>query len=169
MLQSLLEDRFHLKLHHETKDAPIYALVVANPSHPGPGLTPAREDDCVRIDPAKPLSAESTPICGGVRTTPKVREGQAGSAAVLFQAYSVSLGSLPRLLAGPLQRQVVDETHLRGNFDVNLEYAAGGSDALADPPSIFTAIQEHLGLKLEPRKGSVEVYVIDHVERPTEN
>jgi uncharacterized protein (TIGR03435 family) len=120
MLQSLLEDRFRLKLQLDKKELPVYALLAANPARLGAGLTPAREGDCVNIDPAKPLHEESIPFCGGFRTLQKVQEGQALPTVVL-QGYSVSLSGLARALAGPLQREVVDETQLNGNFDVNLE------------------------------------------------
>jgi uncharacterized protein (TIGR03435 family) len=173
MLQSLLEDRFRLKLHPDKKELPVYSLIVTNPARLGSGLTLAREGDCVKIDPAKPLHEESIPFCGGFRTLQKMQEGQAIPAVVL-QGHSVSLGGLARALASPLQREVVDETQLSGNFDVNLEYATSGVDTFQQTPgptapSIFTALQEQLGLKLESRKGSVQIYVVDHVEKPTEN
>jgi uncharacterized protein (TIGR03435 family) len=85
------------------------------------------------------------------------------------RADNISLKTLAAMLAGPAGRPVVDQTGIAGNFDVKLDYAAEGS---ADPsmPSIFTALQEQLGLKLVPQRMPVETLIIDHAEKsPTEN
>ncbi len=170
MLQSLLEDRFHLKLRRDTKEVPVYALRVSGSDHLGSGLTTARESDCVKIDSAKPLHEESKAFCGGFQMA-QGRQEQSVPAVVL-QGHSVTLSGLARALAGTLQRPVVDETQLSGNFDVNLEYTGGDVEPTQTgtaAPSIFTAVQQQLGLKLESRKGPMEMYFVDHVERPTEN
>ena len=99
----------------------------------------------------------------------------------LVEASAIPLPRLAAALAqfGNLGRQVIDRTGLTGNFDVHLEYAPDeglgggppgqGPSADSAGPSIFTAIQEQLGLKLEPSRAPVETLIVDHVERPTEN
>jgi uncharacterized protein (TIGR03435 family) len=168
MLRSLLEDRFHLTMHQETKEAPGYALVMANPGHPGPGITPAREDSCIKIDPQKPLPQTTDVVfCGGFRVVPKSKEGQNYPSLVL-EGHSVSLESVARALVTVVQRTVVDETHLPGIFDVTLEYVDPRIQS-PDAPSAFAAVREQLGLKLESRKLPLELYIVDHVERPGAN
>jgi uncharacterized protein (TIGR03435 family) len=145
-LQSLLEDRFKLKTHRETRQLPIYALVRARQDgRLGPGLTPVAVD-CAK-EPQK---------CG-------FKGGPIGR----IQAESMSSDLLMQVLAGVSGRIVVNRTGLAGPFRVDLEYAP--DQAASDKPSIFTAVQEQLGLKLEPSRGPVDVLVIDHVERPTED
>jgi uncharacterized protein (TIGR03435 family) len=147
-LRTLLADRFRLVTHYETREVPIYALVVA------------RRDG--RLGPSlRPSTAPS-----GVRIT-----------AGLFKG-SVPLAMLvDGVLSAATQRPVVDRTGLTAKFyDIELHWtpdAPSGSptgDAPPpDAPSIFTAVQEQLGLRLESTKGPVDVLVIDHVERPTED
>jgi uncharacterized protein (TIGR03435 family) len=83
------------------------------------------------------------------------------------------MGTLALVLSQPAERPVVDKTGLTGKYDIKLEMAQQGppaGDSPQDPgPSIFTVVQEQLGLKLEPAKDEVETLVIDHVERPSEN
>jgi bla regulator protein BlaR1 len=149
-LQVLLADRFQLRLHHETREEPVYALVV------GTSGTKLQQSNSFR----------------GVH----IGRGQlTGSGATLEM--------LTAALAGQLGRPVLDRTGLKGVFDFKLEWTpdaaqAGGpsppavdapSPADLNGPSIFTAMQEQLGLKLDSTKGPVEVLVIDHVEKPSEN
>jgi uncharacterized protein (TIGR03435 family) len=141
MLQALIEERFHLAHHVETRQLPVYNLVV---DKNGPKLQPAAADA---------LSAES--LKRGDLVTKKM-----------------SMGSLTQILAFDLKRPVMDQTGLNGEFAFRLEWARdlGEGDAGASPkPSLLTAVQEQLGLRLESAKGPVEVFVIDQVEKPTEN
>lgn len=143
-LQSLLEDRFHLRTHRETRDLPIYALVRAGKDGaPGPGLSRS-PIDCVK-DPAK---------CGFM-----------GGPVGRIRAEALTSDLLMQLLGSATGRVVVDRTGLQGPFAVNLEWSPDQSSP--DKPSIFTAVQEQLGLKLESTRGPVGVLVIDRVERPT--
>jgi len=172
-LQRLLEDRFKLKVHHETREMDIYALVLARPGgSPGPGLKPTTTD-CAAVaaaaaaaaregKPPPPFGAPGQPFCGIQGSTGKIRFG--GLPAVSF----------PAAFSGPAGRMVVDRTGLTGSWDFELTFAveARGPDAPPpDPnaPSFFTAIQEQLGLKLESTKGPVDVLVIDGVEKPVED
>jgi bla regulator protein blaR1 len=144
MMRRLLADRFKLAVHRETRDLPMYTLVVARG---GPKLTAAAGD---------------TTEINGVE-----RRGD-GTTTVKFQ--KVPMAMLARTLARMLQHQVSDGTGLTGEYDFMLRWTPDQAGMDEPGPSIFTALQEQLGLKLESRKGPVEVLVIDHVERtPMEN
>jgi uncharacterized protein (TIGR03435 family) len=169
-LQTLLRDRFKQALHRETKELPIYQLTVAKG---GPKLQPPtciqREPGDLKIEPGKTMMD----YCGFGGFS-----GRGG-----YQASNASMAELAEALAVPLGRIVIDQTGITGRFRIQLTFtpdatvpfpdAPGGpTDAAATAdlgPSIFTAIQEQLELKLESSKGPVEVLVIDHVERPSEN
>ena len=164
MLQGLLADRFKLTLHRDSKVMPVYALVVGKN---GPKLHEA--------DAIGPMRMSMGPK--GLNLTGKV-----------------SIAMLADALSRFTDRPVVDMTELKGNFEIDLEWTAegrpGGSDVFAlggggrpegagerkappdnpDAPSIYTAVQEKLGLRLEGRKSPVEILIIDHAEKvPTEN
>jgi uncharacterized protein (TIGR03435 family) len=145
-LQSLLEERFSLKVHHEQRPLPIYALVRGRRDGTlGPGLKQVAVD-CMK----EPLKC-----------------GFAGGPISRIKADAISSDLLMQLLANASGRIVVNRTGLDGPFSVDLEYSP--DQTATDKPSIFTAVQEQLGLKLEATRGPVEVLVIDHVERPTED
>jgi uncharacterized protein (TIGR03435 family) len=167
MMQSLLEERFHLALHRESKELPMYALVVAKG---GPKLKVS-----------------------------EVKEGKPNNRMMMrpghLEAIGISVPQFIELLARQLGRPVLDKTDLKGSYDFTLSYTMdenqrmemmGGLPApmgrpegagerqpppeSAEGPSLFAAVQEQLGLKLEPRKGPVASLVIDRVDRvPTEN
>ena len=162
MLQTLLEDRFQLKAHRESRELPIYALTVAKN---GPKLPAPKDGGCTV--PGTPPTDAALPPCGQVRIA-------MSPAGVVMQGGRATMSELARVLAIPLSRPVVNRTSLAGNFDIRLQFTDDGPGATPPPPdavnpTIFTAIQEQLGLRLEATKGSVEVLVIDHIERPTAN
>jgi uncharacterized protein (TIGR03435 family) len=156
MFQSILAERFKLVVHHETRELPIYVLSVAKR---GSKLKPSAPDD-----PAAPTRHRGMMINNGKVTANDAR------LSILVSALSRTLG-----------RTIVDKTGLTGNYDFTLEYApeeggpqppgpdSGAPTASDSAPSIFTALQEQLGLKLESAKGPVDVIVIDHIEKPAEN
>jgi len=174
MLQKLLADRFGFVGHRDTRELPMYALVMARRDRSlGPQLV--RSD----VDCEKWL-AEKRPQLGAGGPSP-VAPGGARPACMMMttrqfltagtktiQNLSVSLQSL-------VGRPVVDRTGLSGTFNIDLQWTSGVAPAPAGgnapPPdegaSIFTALQEQLGLKLEPARGPFEVLVIDSVQRPT--
>ena len=165
-LQSLLEDRFQLKLHHETRDLPLYVLTVAKD---GPKMRAVAPPPQAPPPPAPPVGTDGGPLPGFFRIQPGMVVGNALSVPQIVYVISQLVG-----------RTVTDKTDLNGNFDVRLQFdpqsaeAAGPAVAPAgasDPtvPSIFTAIQEQLGLKIESTRGPVNVLVIDSVQKPTEN
>ena len=170
MLQVLLEDRFKLKIHRETRELPVYVLTAAKS---GSKLRASKEGSCTVFDPshppAQPERGQRPPnLCG------RASIGRNG-ATITFDGFGMSMavfagGTLARL---GMDRPVIDQTGLQGIFDLHLEFDAPNAlpdGAAADvSPSIFTALQEQLGLRLSPDKGPVDVLVVDHVERPSEN
>lgn len=175
MMQDLLEERFKLKAHREMREMPIYALAHARSDQRlGQGLRPSAIDCSAfrgRGGPGGPLPAPPSPgerpACG-MRVAP----GQ-------VSAGGIPIAQLGLMLSQLAQRIVVDRTGLTGNFDIDLTFTPdrmpqgplppGVQLPPIDPngPSLFTAVQEQLGLKLEAGRGPVEVLVIDHVERAT--
>ena len=156
MMQSLLADRFKLVMHKETRDLPRYALVFARQDHAfGPQLH-ASSTDCetavnaVIARTGRPPSPDAPPLCG-IRSL---------SGHVELNATRIS-PNFVRALATITGRSVVDTTGLTGLFDADLTWSDGD-----EGPSLYTAIQNQLGLKLETDRGPIEVLVIDHVERP---
>jgi uncharacterized protein (TIGR03435 family) len=145
MLQALLADRFALKVHQETRELPIYALVVAK---------------------------------GGVRFQPSKINGTTinnGNAYITVTGSDHTIALLAEQLSRTLGRVVVDKTGLDGRYNLTLKWspddaADGPVGGSADAgPSIFTAIQEQLGLKLESGRGPVPILVVDQLEKPSEN
>ncbi len=174
MLQALLADRFKLTLHKESKEAPIYALVVAKngpkmkelPPEPPPAPDADPKDPPDKPDPKHMVMGR-----GGMR----MGRGE-------LTGNGVKLSFLAEALSNPLGRTVVDKTGLKGDYNFELKWTPdesqgpgfrGAGDAPPPPdangPSIFTAIQEQLGLKLESQKGPVDLLVIDHAEKASEN
>jgi len=149
MLAALLAERFHLKTHIEFKTLPVYELVVAKN---GPKL---------KVSAVAPDS--TAPGDMDVHNTD-------------LRATGVKLSDFAMNLSAPLDRTVIDKTGLTGRYDFRLQWTpdnvannAADNGAADAPPTLFTAIQEQLGLKLQPAKGPVPTLVIDHVEQPTEN
>jgi uncharacterized protein (TIGR03435 family) len=172
MLQALLEDRFKLMLHRETKELPVYSLVVAKNGPKLQEAKPGEPDGDGRTGP------DGRPAVGGHFM--RMGRGQ-------LNGHSLGMKEIVRLLSQQLGRTVVDRTGLTGNYDFSLQWTPdeGQPSAFKEPvggqgpgstpppdssePSIFTAIQEQLGLKLESQKGPVEILVIDHAEKPSAN
>lgn len=145
-LQALLTDRFRLKVHRETKEMSVYALVIAKN---GPKIVK-------KTDSFTPQTSLST------------RRNAEGN--VVLTGTNVPMAYLVQRLSSQLERSVVDKTELKGNFDFKLTFAPLAPDpGDTDGPSIFTALEEQLGLKLESQRGPVEVVLIDAVEHPSAN
>jgi len=145
LVQSLLKDRFKLELHRETRTLQRYVLSMARKDGSlGPRLHRVNRD-CA-VDRA---------LCG-IQMTP----GH-------LSAGAMSMSNLLVFLGGNVEHVVTDQSGLTGTFDIELDWSP--EQAATDQPSLFSAIQEQLGLKLESERGPVDVIVIDHVERPTED
>jgi uncharacterized protein (TIGR03435 family) len=148
LLRSLLEDRFMLKVHRETRTLPIYALTFARKDRAlGPKMTPTSLD-CTK-------QQQDMSKCGFNGAPGRVMAGW------------IEISTLVNLLANTTEHIVVDRTGLTGRFDIELEWSP--DQTATDKPSIFAAVQEQLGLKLEADRAPVTVVVIDHIERPTED
>lgn len=170
MLRSLLIDRFKLKARFETRDAPVFALVVARADgKPGAGLVPAH-DDCAAIVAAE-VKGERPPSPPGERPACGLIAGPNRVGGNRIAGGNRSMSELATTLSGSMNRMVLDRTGLSGVFNFTLDFVPDGGpiDATQNLPSLQTALQEQLGLKLEPARGPVEFLVIDQVERPIEN
>ena len=161
MVQSLLADRFAIKTNIETRELPVFALVVAN------GGVKMKE---VQVDPIPPAGAPPPP---GAHLPRLMKTGPNQYTATAFPVSEIPhwLSHFDELGS----RVVLDQTGLKGNFDfvlngISLGSIEGNHEAPDEPAtSIFTALQEQLGLKLESRKAPVEVLVVEHVEQPSAN
>jgi uncharacterized protein (TIGR03435 family) len=147
MLRTLLEDRFKLAVHHETKDMPGYALVVAKGGF--------------KLKPVEPNGSSGTTSNGGahVRT---------------LTAKKSSMADLAADIARSLGQMVVDKTAVEGVFDFELRFTTDDLSSNASDvdgiPSLFTALRDTLGLRLQPEKVPVDIIVVDHLERvPVDN
>jgi uncharacterized protein (TIGR03435 family) len=191
MLRTLLKDRFKLVVHMETRDTPIYALVKARDGDRfGPSLKRSTTD-CgpIRAQRAAALSEVARARGGRVPVPPPpapnepvvcgMRVGGRGGPWLTYRAGNITMASLATALRPYVGREVVDRTGLNGEFDFDLQVSppptTGSIDAgipvapLDDAASVFTALQEQLGLKLEATRGQVEIMVIDRAEKPDEN
>lgn len=159
MMQSLLEDRFHLRIHVDNREVPAYDLIVAK----GGLKLPQNEPVCRAIDanhPGQRLGPENLPNC-------------------TMQMRSLSMADFATLLRGPLgvNRPVIDRTELKGTFEIHMAWTinrdnlpqGGNLPDDASLPTIFDALKEQLGLELVPTKGIDRVLVVDHIEEPTPN
>ena len=147
MMRKLLELRFGLKLHREQREMPVFALTVAKQ---GPKLTPSKGDP------------NALPSEDG--STSNARES-------IFTNTSMQDLTLVLVMDSYVDRPVIDQTAIKGRYDFRLKWMVDESKATTSdgPPGLFTAIQEQLGLKLEPVRALAEVLVIDKVQRPNSN
>ena len=176
MVQSLLADRFNLKIGHDTKELPVYALVVAKN---GPKMTVT---EAPSLNPPGAGTPEDTP-----HKTPRSRTGIQMNGRGELEGMSTTTDLLADVLSRQQElgnRLVLDKTGLTDHYNWKLTWtpsnteapmsadgtaAPGGPAADASAPSLFTALQEQLGLKLEPQKAPVNVIVIDHIDPPSPN
>lgn len=182
-IQSMLTDRFKLLTHHETRNLPVYALMLNKVGALGPQLrmTDKSCDTWHQTDLTKPNAASSENSapddvnCGST-------SGATNNRRARFLGHGVSMDKLLEVLAGSpshafVERPIVDRTGVTGNVDFVLEFAMpqlapSNEQASADPsalPSFTSALREELGLKLESASAQVDVLVIDHVEQPSPN
>jgi uncharacterized protein (TIGR03435 family) len=143
MMQTLLAERFKLVVHHESKSVPGYALIVSK---------------------------------GGLKVKPVEGEGSSmNSHNTKLTATHVNMERIAKYVSNLLGQPVIDETGVKDSFSFELEYAdprpgrEDKSDGGATLPTIFTALNEQVGVKLETRKLPIDFIVVDHVERPTDN
>jgi uncharacterized protein (TIGR03435 family) len=154
MLQVLLADRFNLKIHEETKVLPSFALVV---------LKGGPKFHLTKIEATAPDQTRPPPL---------YQRGD-GARGYEFIAEGATMPSLAQILEGQFQTPILDKTGLAGKYDFTLQYHGTETDDSTDDgkiwPPLRRAIQEQLGLKLEPTKAPGTIFVIDHIEKPSEN
>jgi len=160
-MQLLLADRFKLAIHHEMREMDVYALVLAKPGTPGPALMRST-NDCKALADQTRQGKTPPPQPNGAGPTPCSILGNAGR--IFFDGFGMP--QVANMLIGQAGRIVVDRTGLSGNWQFIMTFAPEGA-ADSNTPIFFTALQEQLGLKLEPTKAPVDVLVIDRAERPT--
>jgi uncharacterized protein (TIGR03435 family) len=165
--RALFAERMRLKAHHETEERPIYHLVVARADgRLGPKIAKS-ETDCTARRAAQ-LRGETVPPlpAAGANGLPPCSARTSGG---MLTAAGRDMAYLGRSIQGVAGRMIVDRTGITGDYDFTLEFSTQrpGDTAVDDKPNIFTALQEQLGLRLEPARGPVEFVVIDHIERPT--
>src|SRR6185503_2631272 len=167
MMKTMLAERFNLAVHQEMRPIPIYALVLVRPDGrfgptlrrslakcdrtipPAPGTPPPQ--------PPPPLEGVDLPACG------------TNTGAGVLRAAGIELEAFTRNMAGAAGRVIVDKTGLTGTFDMVLKFNPDANNPSSDLPSLFAAVQEQLGLKLDPQTAPAHVLVVDRVEKPTEN
>jgi bla regulator protein blaR1 len=182
MMQTLLRDRFKLTFHTEKRELPIYALVVQrSDGRLGPGLKQTPDGECPPAGSPRPAPSPTpidpnAPPCGASMFAP----GRLHAHGVPINMLAQSLANLPAISS--FNRPVSNLTKLEGLYDFDFRWTndfgrgglppAGGPAAAANPgdePALFTALQEQLGLKLNPQRATLDVLVIDSIERPSEN
>jgi uncharacterized protein (TIGR03435 family) len=176
-MQAVLADRFKLAAHYETRQVPVYALILGKPGETGPRLRPHTDDPpCSAPVAASDGRAHFPEIvpgglpadCGSIEALPSSRLGEG--------ARKISMSLLASYLpqAGNLDRPVLDQTGLTGTYDFTFEHMPQrvnrtnprGEKPL---PGFGQDLNLQLGLRLEPQTGPIEAFVLDHVERPAEN
>jgi uncharacterized protein (TIGR03435 family) len=156
MLRTLLEERFHLQIHREIRELPVYALTALKS---GPKLKAWQEGDCAPVD-LKHSNDPSPNFCG--------MRARADGLHVVDEARGMTMTEIAeRMLANRLDRPVIDRTGLAGRFNAHLEFDR--DSAASAGLSIFTAVEDQLGIKLEASTGPVPILVIDHLEHPDAN
>jgi uncharacterized protein (TIGR03435 family) len=167
MMKTMLAERFKLAVHPETRPIPVYALILArSDGRFGPTLRQSLAKCDTRNPPAPgaPLPQPPPPL-GGVDLPACGTNTNRG----VLRAAGIELEAFTRNMAGAAGRIIVDKTGLTGTFDMVLRFNPDANDSSSDLPSLFAAVQEQLGLKLEPQTAPAEVLVIDKAEKPTEN
>jgi uncharacterized protein (TIGR03435 family) len=184
MMQALLADRFNLMVHRETRQAPVFALVLAKPGPTGAALVPHPASDSCAVEPAaegaddrasNQPAQRSTPrelprVCGVIAHLPTSATGHIcfGGRGVTLSLLASSLPTMTGMATIP--RPVIDETGLSGRFDFTLDWVPEfNAPPDASGPNFREGLKAQLGLKLEPRQGPVDILVIDRVEHPSAN
>ena len=175
MVRTLLDERFKLVAHMESKQVPVYALVLAKRGVTGPQLKPHLGAPCDAFSSLYERDAKGFPApCGAfVAGEGNVDSSEGGGRNISIQYFADCVSALPVTITN-VDRPILDRTGLSGKFDIALEWAeAPLPNATTSPdtsgPTFLEALQDQLGLKLKPAVGSVNNLVIDHIEEPTPN
>jgi uncharacterized protein (TIGR03435 family) len=176
-IRSLLADRFKLKTHKEDRQMDVYNLVMIKPGVPGPSLKPSTTD-CAAMANARRNGPPQAPPPGPPDINAPMPCGMMGLPGAI-RGGGQPIAQIASMLTNQTGRLVIDKTNLTGNWDFLVKYMfeARGNQPLPpgipapdpDAPSIYTAIQEQLGMKLEGAKAPVQMTVIDSIEHPTDD
>src|ERR1700744_373740 len=180
MVRSMLEERFHIKEHTETRELPVFRLVQIHPGKFGPNLSPSRSDEppCAAFGPYAgapvPTIAGGLPeFCGILLMLPQMKDNQ-----VQLVGRKLSMTDLARGIEAAtnsrVDRAIIDGTGFNGTFDATLHFTPDNpdpehADEITVGLPLTEALRDQLGMKLENGKGSVDVVVLDHIEKPTDN
>jgi uncharacterized protein (TIGR03435 family) len=159
LLKALLGERFGLVVRHETKEAPVYAMV---PGKGGPKLKPSPDTSGPHSSGAF-SSVPLKPVAGGAKV---------GICCGRSELHRVTMATFAELLAAHTDRPVIDRTGISGIFEISLHWAGDDSPAGPDAgaePSIYTAVQEQLGIKLDPLRVPLDFLFVQHVDKPSQN
>ena len=188
MMQSLLADRFKLRVHFETREGPVFALMLVSPGHAGPRLRPHADGpacpdsfdmDSVKSPPRNPNDAFPA-MCGSAQSTRTADATLVGARDMTMATFAEAIYSFGSF-TGELDKPVVDQTGLKGRYDFRLELPVGILSFSLAPPSpdaplpdpkgtpFINALREQLGLKLVSSRGPIRKLVIDHAEPPSGN
>jgi uncharacterized protein (TIGR03435 family) len=168
MMRAMLADRFRLQAHYEDREQPVYRLVLAR--------SDGRLGDQIRhstldCDAIRAANIRGEPIAGITVSNDAPPCGTRSNGS-LFQAGGIAMRDFAAYLSLVAGRNVIDATGLPNRYEFTLRFSAqpspGGTNG-DDAPSLFTAVEEQLGLKLEPSRAPLQTLVIDHIERPTDN
>jgi uncharacterized protein (TIGR03435 family) len=184
MMQALLADRFKLAIHYETRQLPVYALVLDKPGKLGPHMQQHPEDSpCSTVAPAVGSAPGPLPtVDGGFPETCGAMVGWPVSGHIRGGARNMAVAMIATSFSVPqltgVDRPILDKTGLSGKYDFVIEFTPQlngplppGATFQPDPngSTFLEALKEQLGLKLESQTGPVEVIIVDHVEHPSEN
>jgi uncharacterized protein (TIGR03435 family) len=164
LLQNILEDRFKLKSHWDTKELPVFFITAAKG---GIKLKPSTAH-CIRFDTGAAArtaaeAATAPPVCRAGQLT----AGEGGKR--LWIVENAGISDVTYVLSNLLGRKIIDKTDFPGRFDFSIEFSADPLKADTNVPSLLTVMQDELGIRVESGKGSVDVFVVDQIEHPSEN
>jgi uncharacterized protein (TIGR03435 family) len=169
MLRSLLAERFKFAGHFEQREIAVYLLTIARPDRPLPSALIRLATDCAALDAARRRGESVTPEPLPDGSAPCGYSMRGGEQLVLTSR-GITMERLADSIGGAAGRVVIDRTGLKGDYAFTLTYdlprTAGGN---ADTPTVFTALTEQLGLRLESAQAPVDTLVVDHIERPSAN
>lgn len=184
MMQALLADRFHLVIHYQTSEASTFALVLVHSGVLGPNLRPHPANDACSTTPQQDKPAAVTkpelspsvlsdlpPACGVIAHIPSPQDPSTsyGARRIPLTLLATSLPTMTGMAVIP--RPVVDQTGLTGLYDFTLHWAFSTADTEnGDNAAAFhEALKNQLGLELKPTRAPIDILIIDHIERPSEN
>jgi uncharacterized protein (TIGR03435 family) len=181
MAQSLLADRFKLRVHFETHEGPVFALTLVKPGHTGPKLRPHADgpacpdsfDMNSMMTPPRNVKEAFPSVCGVTQTTRTANATLLGARDMTTGTFAEDIYGMGSLI-GEVDKPVIDQTGLKGRYDFTMELPVGTLSFSPGPPNpdgtpFLTALREQLGLKLVSSKGPIAKLVIDHAEPPSAN